>query len=420
MCCLIFRTGLLVWTALLLSPEPLAGEDWYRYRGPRLNGISEETVAAAAWVPEGPPVAWTREVGTGFSSVSLRDGRLYTMGNSDDVDTVWCLDAGSGQTIWKHAYDSPTDPNEFEGGPTSTPTVDGDAVYTLSRQGELFCFDAAAGEVRWQINIADQTDVRIPTWGFAGSPLICGDTLIVNVGDAGAAVNKHTGESLWSSADKDAGYATPVPIDTPQGQAVIIGSGRSYVCVDVANGQLRWRQRWLTTFGCNAADAIVSGNEVLLSSAYNRGAALLQLDHSDAPSNSDAAPSSEVTVLWKHKDLQNQLGTSVLLDGYVYGIHGNLASGGQLRCIDWKTGEVQWSDDSLRYGAIAATATQLIVLSDRGELRILPASPRQQPPTHRAVVLDDKCWTTPVLSNQRLYCRGASGTLICLDLSQVQ
>lgn len=400
--------------AVLCSSVPLTAEDWYRFRGPRLNGISQESIPATAWPADGPPVTWTAELGSGFSSVSIRDGRLYTIGNADNVDTVFCLDAASGKTIWKHDYDSPTDANEFEGGPTSTPTVDGDAVYTLGRHGDLLCFDNIQGEVRWHINIADQADVRIPTWGFAGSPLVCDKALILNVGDAGTAVNKHTGQLIWSSADKDAGYSTPVPIETPQGKAVIIGSGRSYVCVDVATGKERWRQRWLTTFGCNAADAIISGDEVLLSSAYNRGAALLK------PTDTDTDANADVTVVWKNKDFQNQLSSSVLLNGYVYGIHGNLATGGELRCIDWKTGDVQWTDASLGYGAIAATETQLILLSDRGELLILAASPTGFQLTHRAAILDGKCWTTPVLSGQRLYCRSATGTLACVDLSQVQ
>lgn len=392
----------------VLSAAAAMGEDWYRFRGPRLDGISQESIVTTAWPADGPPIAWTRELGSGFSSVSVSDGRLYTIGNADNVDTVFCLDSTSGQTIWKHDYASPTDPNEFEGGPTSTPTVDGNAVYTLGRHGDLLCFDKTDGTVRWHINIADQADVRIPTWGFAGSPLVCGDALILNVGDAGAAVHKHNGKPIWSSADKDAGYSTPVPIETPQGKAVIIGSGRSYVCVDVATGKEHWRQRWLTTFGCNAADAIVSGNQVLLSSAYNRGAARLELDD------------DKVTVAWKNKDLQTQLSTSILLNGYVYGIHGNLATGGELRCIDWKTGEVQWSDNRVAYGAMAATEKQLILLSDAGELLILAASPHRFQLLGRATILDGKCWTTPVLSGQRLYCRSATGTLACVDLSQVQ
>ncbi len=402
------RVVFLLAPALLCAGHPVCAEDWYRFRGPRLDGVSEESLAVADWPADGPAVAWTVELGSGFSSTSISDGRLYTIGNTDNVDTVWCLDAASGQTVWKHAYDSPTDPNEFEGGPTSTPTVDGDAVYTLGRQGDLFCFDKLDGTVRWQINIAEQTDVRIPTWGFAGSPLVADDALILNVGDAGVAVNKHNGQTIWASADKDAGYSTPVPIDTPQGPAVIIGSGRSYVCVDVATGQERWRQRWLTTFGCNAADAIVSAGQVLLSSGYNRGAALLE------------PAADDVAVVWKNKDLQNQLSTSLLIDGYVYGIHGNLANGGELRCVDWKTGEVQWSDNRVAYGAIAATRQHLILLSDSGELRILEASPTKPLLWHRMPLLNGKCWTTPVLSQHRLYCRSASGTLACLDLSQVQ
>lgn len=380
------------------------GEDWYRFRGPRLNGISIESEWQSEWPESGPPIAWTASVGTGLSSVVVSEGRVYTIGNEENVDTVHCLNCESGEEIWTHSYRSPTDPNEFDGGPTSTPTVAGDHVYTLSRQGDLFCFDKVSGEVRWSINAAHRAEVRVPTWGFSGSPLVCGDVLIVNVGDAGVALNRDTGEMVWASGDKDAGYATPVPVPDAEPKQVIIGSSRSYVCVEVASGAEVWRQRWLTTFGCNAADPIIDAGRVFLSSGYNRGAALLKLGGGDAPD-----------VLWKSKEMQNQISTCVLVDGYIYGIHGDVDREPVLRCMEYASGDVMWTDETLRPGGLTAADDHLIVLSDSGELVFAVASRSGFESTSRHSVVDGRCWTAPVLSNSRIYCRSADGTLVCVD-----
>lgn len=390
--------------SLLLFPLSAASEDWPCFRGPRHDGVSTETKWSDDWPAGGPKVAWRASVGTGFSSLAISDGRLYTIGNEDNVDTVSCLHCDSGDELWRHDYVSPTDPNEFEGGPTSTPTVDDDAVYTLGRRGDLFRFDKVTGKVDRELNVAELADVRIPAWGFAGSPLIVGERLILNVGDAGVALDRTTCELAWASSDKDSGYSTPLPMEKGAAQHVIIGSARSYVCVDSESGTELWRQRWLTTFGCNAADPIVHDEQVFLSSGYNRGGALLKIGD------------GEPTLVWKNKEMQNQLSSSVLLDGFVYGVHGDVAAGAKLRCIELSTGEVQWTDDSFRAGGVIAAGDRLIVISDDGELLVGDARPRGFQPKSRFQAMDEKCWTAPVLSNGRIYCRGAEGTLVCIDV----
>src|SRR5581483_9513255 len=185
----------------MLLPCPAArAADWFRWRGPDLNGISKETGWLAKWPDEGPKQLWKASVGTGFSSMSVSHGHLYTMGNDGkDTDTVFCFDAVTGADVWKYSYPCALDPKFYEGGTSSTPIVDGDRVYTLSRKGDLFCLNAANGHVVWSKNVHSDFGNEIPTWGFAGSPLVEGDLLILNVGTAGTALDKKTGKVIWHS-----------------------------------------------------------------------------------------------------------------------------------------------------------------------------------------------------------------------------
>jgi outer membrane protein assembly factor BamB len=393
-------------TVLLALAVPLAAAaaDWPCWRGPNHNGVSAETGWRDAWPAGGPPVAWRAAVGTGFSAVAVSRGRVYTLGNADDKDTVYCLDAATGKPVWKHSYDAPRDPKAFEGGPTATPAVDGDRVYTLSRQGDLFCFDAATGAVVWSKNIATETDQRIPGWGLAGSPVVHEDLLLLNLGDAGVALEKATGKVVWNSERKDAGYSSPVPVRHGGEWLAVFSSEDSFAAVDVRTGKEFWRVRWPTQYGVNAADPIVAGDRVLVSSGYNKGAALFPLT-----AGSPAA-------VWKSKVLRTQINGAVLLDGFVYGVDGDTGAKAKLTCIELTTGAVKWTDASVGCGSLMAADGRLIVLSDEGEVVVAPATPEKFRPTGRAKVLDGKCWTVPVLANGRVYCRSAAGDVVCVDV----
>lgn len=379
-------------------------EDWYRWRGPRLNGISSETDWTDQWPKAGPPIAWRASVGVGFASVAVSEGRLYTLGNQDNSDVVHCLDANTGKSLWTYRYEAPLDDREFEGGPTATPTVDSGRVYTLSRQGRLFALDAASGKLCWNTDVREAAGVRVPGWGFASSPLVHGDLILLSVGEAGTAVNKATGKLAWKSADKDAGYATPVPFQREGKWCAIIPSGRYFHAVNLETGEELWRHRWVTSFGCNAADPIVLGDQVFLCSGYSRGAALLKLTQ------------SEPEVVWASKDLRNQFSSSLLIDGYIYGIDGDTPLKRGLKCLRLDGGAVQWTEDGIQAAAVSASPGRLIVLGEQGELVIARATPEKFHAVARAQVLHGKCWTVPVLSNGRIYCRSAEGELACVDV----
>lgn len=390
----------------ILSNSQARAEDWFRWRGPDLNGISRETGWLAKWPDEGPKRLWKASVGTGFSSMSVSRGHLYTMGNDGQgTDTVYCFDAVSGAQIWKHSYPCLLDPEFFEGGPTATPIVDGDCVYTMSRKGDLFCFNAADGKVIWSKNVHGDFGDDIPMWGFSGSPLVAGDMLILNVGSAGTGLDKKTGNVNWHSDTSASGYATAVPFKSGSGPAVAIFGSQALNVVKPGDGALLWSYPWKTLYNVNAADPVVSEGKMLVSSGYNHGSALLDV--------SDDKPK----LLWENKEFRNQLNASVLWRGFLYGVDDIAKDTYALKCVNWNTGEIKWTEPKFGNGSLIIADGKIIGLSEKGELMIAEASPKGFEPISRAQALGGKCWTTPVLSSGRIYCRNAKGDLVCLDVS---
>jgi len=378
--------------------------DWPCWRGPNGDGISTES----DWNPESlneHRIVWKTSVGTGYSSVTIKAQHLYTMGNKNNVDTVYCLDTATGNEIWHYSYPCRLG---LHPGPRATPTIHGKYVYTLSRDGYLFCFNAENGKVRWKKNITSEFNVRPPTWGFAGSPVIEDDVLIINAGVWGIALNKNTGKKVWTSKPGTGGYATPVIYDYKGNRCAAIFGEKALYTVDVETGKLLWSYPWRTDHDANAADPLVVGNRVFISSNYGSGCALLEIT------------GKKPKVLWKNRSMNSHFSSFIYLDGYIYGIDGHAANNSRsvLRCLDIKTGDVVWGK-TLGFGSLIAVNDKLILLNYRGDLFIAKASPASYQEVSRARgVLTRTCWTPPVFWNGGIICRNLRGDLIYIDLKK--
>jgi len=399
-------TLLLVASLLLLARQALA-DDWPNWRGPHHNGISSEKNWVAKWPADGPPLLWKKSVGLGFSSITVSQGRAYTMGNKDDVDTVFCFDAENGNVLWKKSYPCPINPLYYEGGPSATPTVDGNFVYTLSKKGNLYCFAADSGNIVWSKDIAAELGLEVPTWGFSSSALIEGDELLLNVGFQGTAFDKSTGKVLWTTGRQASGYSTPLPCSFDGKSAIAVLTGNGAAGVDAATGKNLWQYPWKSGYNLNIADPVIDGNDVFVSSAYAKLAAVLQIQ------------GRTPQVVWRGASLCNQINSCVLFNGFLYGVDGMAGptANASLKCVDWKTGAVKWTFRDLGGGALLGVEPDMIIaISDKGELFTAAASPQGFNPISRAQVLGGRCWTVPTLANSRLYCRNARGDLVCLDV----
>jgi len=396
----VIRGGLgCLWAGLALA---LAGAvalcpaaDWPVYRGPDHNGISSET----GWLKDGAgvKVLWSAQVTTGCSSLSVADGRVYTMGNKADKDTVYCLDAATGRRIWKYSYACPLDKGLYEGGPNTTPTVDGGRVYTLSRRGYVLCLDAAKGTKVWGVKLA----VKPPTWGLAGSPLVMGKMLLLNAGAAGTALDKDTGKVLWDSGSGPGGYSTPVPYPAGERTLLVLFGKRSVLAVRADDGKKVWEHPWKTSYDVNAGDPIVidGGKKVFVSSGYNSGCALLDVS------------GAEPRELWRNKKMRNQRSCSVLYQGAIYGFDES-----QLTCLDLATGQEKWTQGGLGKASVIVADGKLIVLAEKGKLVIAEATAAGFKELASGQVIRGKCWAAPVLAGGRIYARSKAGAVACAVL----
>jgi outer membrane protein assembly factor BamB len=378
--------------------------DWPNWRGPDHNGVSSESNWLDHWPTAGPAVVWKASVGTGFSSFCVAQGRVYTAGNAENTDTLLCFDADTGRELWKYAYRAELGDKYFEGGPAATAAVEAGRAYFSSRWGDVFCLDDATGKLIWSTNIPKQTGCRIPEWGFGGSPLLFQKSVILNMGEAGTALDKTTGKTVWTSGKKEAGYSTPVPVQFNGQWQGLFANATSYLAVDLETGKEAWRVRWLTQGGINVADPLVSDDRVMISSGYGKGTELLKMGV------------AEPIVVWKNRQFFTHISPGVVLGHEVYCDSRPGSSGGPLICVDFDSGQQKWEYPHVGTGGLMIAGGKLIAMTERGEILIGAASPRGFTPTARAQVLSGKTWTPPVLANGRIYVRNASGDVVCLDV----
>jgi outer membrane protein assembly factor BamB len=380
------------------APHTFAA-DWPNWRGPDYNGISLET----NWFKTGSTLetVWEAAVGQGYSSVAVVGEKLYTAGNKNNQDIVQCLNARSGTEVWKFSY--PCSAGSYPG-PRATPAVSDNRVYLISREGRVICLKADSGAEIWSRSVAHELKADLPGWGFAGSPRIQGNLLLLNVGEKGLALDKVTGATIWSSGTGKSGYSTPVVSEVGGRSIVALFSAQNVVGVDLKTGASHWQFPWKTSYDVNAADPLIEGGRMLISSGYGVGATLLKID------------GEKPVVIWNNKALRSHFGTPVLWKGFVYGFDGN-AGGGTLKCIDWATGTVKWEYAGFGFGSLTMADGKLIIQSERGELAIALASPDGYQELAKRAILKGTCWTVPILANGLIYCRNDAGRLLAISVS---
>ena len=391
--------GVLVLTMLLSfgASEALAS-DWPQWRGPNRDAKVDDKAFDPAFAKGGADVKWSTDIGVGFTGVTVADGKAFTAGWANGKTTFFCFDAKTGKKLWDHAFPTKKYDNLNVGGPSGTPAVDGDFVYHQARDGKLFCYKTTGGVV-WKKDLAEIYGVKVPAWGFSGSPVILGNTLFIDIGRT-VALNKTNGNEVWKTRDFGPAYSTPAPFKYKGKDYLAVFPKSGLYILEQDTGKERGHQPWKTNYGVHAATPVVVGDKILISSEYNNGCALLQFN------------GTSLRILWENKNLRQKMGTSIFDDGTFYGFNST-----KLVAVDGNTGKELWQKRGLGHGTIIMSGDHLIVLSDKGELLTAKASTRGFNVISQAKVVegDNTIWTAPTLANGHLYVRGSRGKLVCID-----
>ena len=408
---------------------PMTGAtEWPQWRGPNRDGVSGEVGILKAWPPNGPKMLWRVPLGEGFSGISVSQGRVYTMFSKGDDEFVVCLDATDGREIWRFRSDSTYYEYEGGNGPRSTPTIDGDLLFAISAQGKLYALNAASGQEVWSHDLPRKFGSKMPRWGYSISPLVDGESLLVEIGGKGeksiVALNKNSGDVIWSSHEDKLGYSSPIAITVDGVRQIIFLTGTNLVSVSPTDGTIYWKYSWQTRgrlgFDVNAATPVfIPPDKVFISTGYGTGAAVLQLRAFVSPDD-DRATTGQVKAnrdavrieeIWKSPIMENKLASSVLYENHLYGFDNSI-----LKCIEVNTGEEKWKSRGFGMGTVILADGHLILLSGQGKLGLAEATPAGYIEKASAKVLSGRCWTVPTLANGKLYVRNLE-EIVCLDMT---
>ncbi|MFQ5528451.1 MAG: PQQ-binding-like beta-propeller repeat protein [Thermoanaerobaculia bacterium] len=376
---------------------PLPAENWPQWRGQGRNGQSPETGLALAWSEDGPPLAWQRPAGQGFSSVASVDGRLYTAWASGDQELVVALDADGGQELWSTSI-GPLYENQRGGGPRSTPTVDGDRLFVQGAAGRLAAVALANGELLWSRDLVAELGAEVPIWGFSASPLVVGELVIVPVGGEGQAVaafHRSDGRLLWSAHDDAASYSSAVLAELAGREQIVVLTGQSVSGFSL-DGEVHWTHPWPVINNINVATPLaIDGRHVFVSTSYDVGAVLLEIKEGNGR--------LQAIEVWRDRVMKSHFQGSVRRGDHLYGFDNAF-----LKCIEIATGEQLWAHRGFGKGQLVLVGDRMIVLGERGALAVVQATPEGYRELAAARLPTQRYWTPPTLADGRLYVRTES------------
>ena len=405
-----------------LSIMPATAADWPTWRGPARDSHSPDTGLLKSWPKDGPKLLWTFEnAGKGYSSPAIVGADIFLTGSVGKEASVICLDAKTGKQKWRTPIGEDPEKGYNTGwgaGTRGAPTVGGGLVFAMSANGELAAVNAADGKVKWRKDLVKDYGGTIPSWGYAESPLLDKNQLIVTPGGKGGAIvalDPATGKDLWRSKDltNEAQYSSIIAAEVNGKRQYIQMFMNTLAGVDAANGELLWTSDWPGGRTAVIPTPIYHDGHVYITSGYGAGCKLVSIAKGEAKD------------VWENKVMKNHHGGVVLLDGYLYGF----SDGGGLVCQDFKTGEQVWnkSGEGTQKGSVHYADGMLYCMDEEeGSVFLAEASPKGFKEHGRFEIprktklregTNGKVWTHPVVLNGKLYLRDQD-LFFCLDVSR--
>ncbi len=396
-------------------PAEETGGSWPQWRGPNRDNVSPETGLLKEWPDGGPPLMWRAEgIGEGIASVSIADGRIYTLGYFEGGEFLTALDQRTAQRVWATRLGPRVNENPLMRWLSQrSPTLDGDRLYAITTGGRLVCLQTSDGKELWSRNYLDDFASPRPNFGFCDYPLVDGDALICTPGGPQASVvalDKRTGKELWRSLVPGGGrsaYAALVVSEAGGIRQYVAFLEKSLVGLRAFDGRLLWNYDRIVNRIANTRTPIVSGDSLFVSNGYGVGYGLLKL----------VANGAEVKALEQYF---HQPGLDTFQDSsVVVGDHLYAGTGVLLMCLDWNSGETVWRERRQRE-AILYAEDRIYLRNSDGRMTLAEPSPTEfvergsfQIPDAAGVAAA----TAHVIAGGRLYLRD-DNKLFCYDIRE--
>lgn len=380
---------------------------WTDFRGPARDGRYDESPILTQWPAGGLPLLWKQPIGGGYASFVVAEGLAFTIEQRRAQEVAAAYDVETGRELWTQAWEANFVESMGGDGPRATPTWEAGRLYVLGAVGDLRCFEARTGKLIWSKNILTDNSARNLPWGVSGAPLIVDDKVIVlpggTAGKSVVAYNKLTGAPVWKSLSDQQAYSSPQLITLAGKRQIIVVSANRIVGLEIADGSLLWEYPWDTQMGINASQPVpVDQNRFFISAGYGKGAALVEVTGSG---NRFAA-----RKIWENSLMKNKFNSSVLYEGYVYGL-----DEGILTCLNVETGERKWKGGRYGYGQLLLANGHLIVITEQGELVLVKATPDQYTELAKFPAIEGKTWNYPAIADNRLLVRNQT-QMACFNL----
>lgn len=401
---------------LFLLASLARAEDWPQFRGPRGDGTWHAPDLPERWPETGLKQLWRQEIGGGYAGVSVVGDRVYTLDRQkppDERERILCFHAESGQLLWKHEYPVEYGKLDYGNGPRATPTIHDGRLYSVGALGDVKCLDAKTGDVVWQLHYVRDFGGRLPTWGFAGSPVIHGDFCYLSPGNANGAsviaVHRLTGKELWRSLSDEAGYATPIVFAAHGRDQLFCWTPSHLRCVDATTGEPLWSHPYEITYGVSIAKPIMQEGIVFIA-GYWDGAKAIRLG--------ETAKSAKLT--WEdNKYLRGLMSQPLYRDGLCYLLdktHG-------LTCFELQTGKKLWDDGNQMtprgrnpHASLVwlGDADRAVILNENGDLILARLNKDGYRETSRTNIIGFT-WAAPAFAGDKVYARSDT-EIVCVSL----
>jgi outer membrane protein assembly factor BamB len=379
--------------ALAAAPADARTEaSWPGFRGPSRDGVARGVRIETDWAASPPTELWRRPIGPGWSSFAAHGHLVYTQEQRGEDEVVACYDAGTGAQVWSHRDAARFFESNAGAGPRGTPTLADGRVFAFGATGILNALDAASGAVAWSRNAAADAKAKVPTWGFASSPLVVGDLVVVAVGGQLVAYDVATGEPRWVGAAGGVSYSSPQLVTIAGVPQVLLMSAAGVSSVAPADGKPLWQHPW-RGFPI-VQPAVTAEGDVLITASGESGTRRIALTH--------GAAGWSVEERWSSAALKPYFNDFVVHEGHAFGFDGRI-----LASIDLKDGQRKWKGGRYGNGQLVLLPDQdlLLVLSEEGELALVEATPDRFREVARLPALEGKTWNHPALVGDVLLAR---------------